>query len=210
MKRFLLILLAALLICPVALAAPEDYLGTWVYSVENATGDGWQFQIFILDEDGICYYTNQMYSSEEPGFGRSFVGTWREIRNGVHIKYGNNTEDDFILDGKDLRNKSTRIPLIRVGGEEKLPKGAIRVPVGTFTAGVDFPAGRYTVSVGEDILLAMVEVHENEKDTIGTTYWLGSSNGGTTAVLDFPEGSILELLNQGVILTTFTGLTIGE
>ena len=80
------------------------------------------------------------------------------------------------------------------------------MPVGTFTAGTDFPAGRYTVTVGEDVLLAIVEVHQNEKDTIGDTYWLGSSNGGTTAVLNFPEGSILELTNQGVILSPFTGL----
>lgn len=210
MKRILILLLLLLLISSAALADPADYIGTWIYSVKNASGDGWQFQIFILDEDGSCYYSNQMYSSDEPGFGRAFVGSWREIRNGVHIKYGNNTEDDFILDGKDLRNKSTRIPLIRVGGEEKLPNGAIRVPVGTFTAGADFPAGRYTVTVGEDVLLAIVKIRENEKDKIGDSYWLGTSNGGTTAVLNFPEGSILELTNQSVILTPFTGLTIGE
>lgn len=209
MKRTLILFLLLLLLCSVALADPADYIGTWLYIAKNATGDGWRYEIFILDGDGICYYANQLFNSSEPGFGRAYVGTWREIRNGVHIKYGNYAEDDFLMDGHKLRDRTTRQLLIRVG-DESLPEGTIRVPVGTFTAGSDFPAGRYTVMVGEDVLLAIVKIRENEKDTIGDTYWLGTSNGGTTAVLNFPEGSILELTNQSVVLAPFTGLTIGE
>ena len=189
-------------------ADQADYLGTWVNTMEHATKDGVTVMVFVLAEEGVCYFSTQSFDKVkgEPGLGRDYIGFWYELNGGVYIKYGNYADDEFILEGSQLRARTTRELFTRVGGGP-LPEGAIRVPVGTFTAGEDFPAGRYTVTVGEDVRLAIVEVYENAEDTIGDSYWLGTSNGGTTAVLTFPEGSILSLSNHGVVLTPFTGLS---
>lgn len=83
---------------------------------------------------------------------------------------------------------------------------SVTVPGGVFYAGIDFPAGRYSVSAANaDTYMFSFKVKKNEKD-YGTTYWLGSSYETTSVVITVEEGGCLDLHNGSVILTRYAGL----
>lgn len=92
MKKLITLILILALILPAAMSAADTGpVGCWAhYELLN---DGAPFMTMIyLADDHMCYYLTQMYHTNEPGFGRKFVGTWEQLTDGsVQAKTGNNT-----------------------------------------------------------------------------------------------------------------------
>lgn len=100
MKKLLaLILVLALLLPAAALAAESDVIGCWAHY--SPLSDGAPFvEVIVLAEDHTCYYLSQMYSTDEAGLGRTFVGTWEMNADGtVTAKIGNNTSATLRFSG---------------------------------------------------------------------------------------------------------------
>ena len=80
----------------------------------------------------------------------------------------------------------------------------ISLGAGTFTAGVDFPAGRYVVRVPDTTFMAKFRLYERASDIIGTSYWLGTQYGGPTAIVEIGEGGRIELTQSRVTIEPYT------
>lgn len=54
-------------------ADQADYLGTWVNTMEHATKDGVTVMVFVLAEEGVCYFSTQSFDKVKgeprPGAG---------------------------------------------------------------------------------------------------------------------------------------------
>lgn len=95
-KIFALILVLALVLPAAALSSVEAWLieGAWTH-VED-TESGKLITSMYLEEDGKAYFVTQMFYSEEPGLGRSFVGSWEFTGpDTIHVITGNNSSIDL-------------------------------------------------------------------------------------------------------------------
>ena len=92
MKRLLALILILALLPVVALADESDVIGCWVHYELLKTGAP-SVTFLFLAEGGVCYYLIQHFNVDEPGLGRTFVGTWEMQKDGsVLAKTGNNAE----------------------------------------------------------------------------------------------------------------------
>ena len=91
MKIFFALLLAlALFLSASALA--DGVVGCWAHYELLTTGCP-SMTMLYLAEDHTCYYLIQSYDHDEPGIGRTFVGTWEMQADGtVLAKTGNNSD----------------------------------------------------------------------------------------------------------------------
>lgn len=91
MKRFLIIMLAALLI-PVAACAGWMEGTAWVHS--ELTNERAPVTSYLyLGENGECYYSTYMFHPGKEAFGRTYNGTWKELSSGdIWAKTGEHTE----------------------------------------------------------------------------------------------------------------------
>lgn len=81
------------------------------------------------------------------------------------------------------------------------------VPGGMFYVGVDIPAGRYEIRPkAKGIYMYSFNVKKSEKDTFGTSYWLGTAYDTDRQVVTLKEGQILDLTNGAVIISPYKGI----
>lgn len=93
---FALILAASALIISASAVDYNDYVGTWVKSHDKDDG-GAIAELFHLSESGTLFYLNQLFGADDIGFGRQYIGYWKETPNGIYMKFGNNAESDAVL-----------------------------------------------------------------------------------------------------------------
>lgn len=99
MKR-LFCLFLLLILLPVAAFADDSFIGCYAsYSLlKDGTPD---MEMICFAEDGACFFLTQSFHADEPGLGRSYVGTWTVEDGELTAKTGNNTSlrfrfsDDF-------------------------------------------------------------------------------------------------------------------
>lgn len=91
MKRFLIFMLAALLI-PVAACAGWMEGTAWVHS--ELTNERAPVTSYLyLGENGECYYSTYMFHPDQDALGRTYNGTWKELPYGdIWVKTGEHTE----------------------------------------------------------------------------------------------------------------------
>ena len=118
--------------------------------------------------------------------------------------------EDIIADGPDVRLiNGCSVRLARKILLDEAPAAlvdGVSVPPGEYYVGEDLPAGKYTISVDESVVAEIIEVRKNKKDTIGTSYWIGSMYGGPTANITLVEENILVIKSHTVTISTFKGL----
>ena len=91
MKRFFALLLVLVLLLS-ASALADGVVGCWAHYELLTTGCP-SMTMLYLAEDHTCYYLIQSYDHDEPGIGRTFVGTWEMQADGtVLAKTGNNSD----------------------------------------------------------------------------------------------------------------------
>lgn len=100
MKRLIaIILILALLLPAAALAAdvPAWLIdGAWTHLEDNGEGSCSLISVY-LTEDGKAYYVAQVFGSEEPSFGRAFVGSWTFTGpDTINVIIGNNATMDLV------------------------------------------------------------------------------------------------------------------
>ena len=90
-KLFALILILALLLPVVVLADnPEIDFKTGYAHLELLQDGAPLMSMVYFAEDGTCYFQTQMFHTDEPGLGRSYVGTWEYTSDGnIFAKVGN-------------------------------------------------------------------------------------------------------------------------
>lgn len=91
----------------------------------------------------------------------------------------------------------------------RLPgEGAVTVPQGTYIAGEDFPAGRYTLTVAPGVLEVQINVNKPDAEIyeLGDTFYLGTAYGTSTANVNLPEGYILTVTFADVYMRVFKSL----
>ena len=94
MKKFLCLILIAVLLIPAAAFADDSFIGC--YASYDLLKDGTpDMQTIYFSEDGTCYYFTQIFHKDEPGFGRAYVGTWTVEDGELIAKTGNNTSQRF-------------------------------------------------------------------------------------------------------------------
>jgi hypothetical protein len=91
MKKFIAVLFALVLLFSVSSFAEEpDVVGCWAQYSVLTTGAPAMSMLYLAD-DHVCYYLTQMFGPDEAGFGRTFVGTWEFLPDGIlFVKIGNN------------------------------------------------------------------------------------------------------------------------
>lgn len=202
-----------------ALADTADYMGTWVKVRESSFRDR-DFLIIHLESDGAVYFI--AYEIDDTGtvFERGYYGHWSVNEDGsLSIPTGENLRNDYYLgsDGflheysSDGFFKYTKVGAVTVNNSptpSPVPDPVsddenIILRVGVYTSGEDFPSGRYIVSVPESVYVARITIYRNSSDTIGKTFWFGQLYGGSTAILDFPDGSRVELIQNTVTLEPY-------
>ena len=90
-KLFTLILILCLLLPVFALGEDPEIDYTTGYAHLDLLNDGAPMMSMIyFSSDGTCYYLTQMFHTDEPGLGRSFVGTWEYTGDGnIFARIGN-------------------------------------------------------------------------------------------------------------------------
>lgn len=141
-----------------AYAHDESYFyGTWVEFHDTASG-GASLCTFRLTPDHKAFYTAQSFYSDEPGLGRSFVGSWSVSNDTITIITGNNTKiqgyilgngffaekvyGGYILYGK-VPEYSDDDATYGPASLDMLSTVGVVVPAGRYTVGEDIPAGNY-------------------------------------------------------------------
>ena len=97
MKKLLALLLIFSLLPVAALSSSFEIDPYYAYAHTEVTNSGTPYvSVVYFAEDGVCYFLAQMFYHDEPGFSRSYVGTWEYTPEGyIHAKTGNNTEITF-------------------------------------------------------------------------------------------------------------------
>ena len=114
-KTFAFILILALLLPLSAFADESDVVGCWTsYSVQTTGAPS--MEMLYLAEDHTCYFVIQSFRPDEPGLGRSFVGTWELLDNNtVYAKTGNNSDITLSLYSSNLAiDKSTLAVFVNI------------------------------------------------------------------------------------------------
>ena len=105
----------------------------------------------------------------------------------------------------DLQALSSAVGLEIIGRPEFKE---VRLPGGMFYVGTDIPAGRYEVrSTKKGILMYSFRVRKSEKDTYGTSYWIGTAYDTEVQVVTLHDGEILDVSDGAVIISPFRGLS---
>lgn len=96
-KTFALLLVLAIVFPVVSLAVNvEEWLieGSWNHF--EHTDDGMLLTSMYLTEEGTAYYVTQLFNSDGPVYGRSFLGSWKKTGlNTIHVVIGNNSSLDL-------------------------------------------------------------------------------------------------------------------
>lgn len=94
MKKFLCLILIAVLLIPAAAFADDSFIGCYASYSPLTTGSP-SMEMIYFAEDGTCYFMIQSFRPDEPGLGRSYVGTWTVEDGELIAKTGNNTSQRF-------------------------------------------------------------------------------------------------------------------
>ena len=104
MKKLLALLLILAITMPaVSTASVSAWMleDTWTHT-EYTTSGVWITSI-CLTEDGVAYYVVQTFSDGEPGFGRSYVGSWEFTGpDTILVIIGENTEIELFYQTYNL------------------------------------------------------------------------------------------------------------
>ena len=92
----ILILLALAFSASATAADRSDYVGAWVSASDTDSG-GSEIVVFFLSESGTLFFLNQLFSTDEIGFGRQYIGLWYETPGGIHVKFGNHAESNGFI-----------------------------------------------------------------------------------------------------------------
>ena len=96
-KLIALFLVFALLVPFSALADESSWVGCWAQYSVGTDGTPTMTMIYLAD-DHTCYFVIQAFHHDEPGLGRSHVGTWELQPDGsVLAQTGNNTKTELTL-----------------------------------------------------------------------------------------------------------------
>ena len=98
MKKLIALILILAMTLPAAAFADvplEEWVveGNWMgFYYEGKKDENRLAVIVVLDDNNVAYYITQMFYKDEPGLGRSFIGTWEILAdNIIHVVTGNNT-----------------------------------------------------------------------------------------------------------------------
>lgn len=95
MRKLIALVLILVLALPAAAFADDVREVDYYYGyghIEIAKDGSPYMSIIYFAQDHTCYYLTQMFWHDEPGLGRSYIGTWEYTDNGeVFAKTGNNT-----------------------------------------------------------------------------------------------------------------------
>ena len=100
MKRIVTLFLVLALALPAAACASDPEVSEYYgYGHIEIAKDGSPYiSIIYFAPDQTCYYTTQLFRHDEPGLGRSYVGTWGYTADGhVFAKTGENTTRTFTI-----------------------------------------------------------------------------------------------------------------
>ena len=186
----------------------SDFMGAWV-NVYDTKDDGASAEIIYLRDDHKVFYMNRRFSTDGPGLGREYVGSWSVNGDCIHIKYGDNTESDVYMSGGFLLIPLGGDQYITYGkvpawGEAEAPQASgVAVPQGEYVIGEDIPAGRYTVDAGD---AKRVTVWVYRPNGMSDYYYIGSKENEQTMTANLQDGGKLRIEGASVYLSTFAGL----
>ena len=109
MKKLITIILILALILPAAALADDSaVVGCWAH-YELQTDGTPVMSMLYLAEDHTCYFVIQAFHHDEPGIGRTHIGTWEYRSDGtVYAKTGNSTSTELSFYSESLAiNKKT-------------------------------------------------------------------------------------------------------
>ena len=211
-KLFCVLLILALCYVPFqGLAHDESYFyGTWAEFHDTKDG-GASLDIFKLTPDHKVFFLTQSFNSDEPRYGRSYVGSWSVSSDTITIKIGENLTikgyilgngffaekvyGGYILYGKlpeYAENDATYGPV----SLDMLSSVGVVVPAGRYTVGEDIPAGNYRFEM--ENAQAYIYIYKSAD----SSYYSQSFNiDGATPIFakqTLAEGNILEIKGRAV------------
>lgn len=213
MKKAVITIVFMLSIFCIASAAADglteaDFMGTWARVYDSSDG-GAVSEVFYLRDDHTVFYMNQRYDSENPGYGRQYVGSWLVHGNCIHIKYGDNAETDVYMSNDGFM-------LIPLGGDKYITYG--KVPVweenpksndenkgvavyqGEYSVGEDIPEGRYIVDSGGAYY---VTIRIYPAKGMSYYYHIGTSEDSNIAVLNLEYGATIRIEGATVYFSPY-------
>ncbi|MBR4334416.1 MAG: hypothetical protein IKP72_17225 [Clostridia bacterium] len=213
MKKLLFVLFVlGLFLAPLqALAHDESYFyGTWAEFHDTKSG-GASLTIFKLTPDHKVFFLTQSFNSDEPGSGRTYVGSWSVSNDTITIKVGENSTikgyilgngffaekvyGGYILYGK-LPEYSEDDATYGPASLDMLSSGGVVIPAGKYTVGEDIPAGNYRFEM--ENAQSYIYIYKNADSSYHMASF--SIDGATPIYAKQPlaEGNILEIKGRAV------------
>lgn len=219
-KLFCVLLVFAFCFVPFqAFAHDESYFyGTWAEFHDTSDG-GASLNIFKLTPDHNVFFLTQSFNSDEPRFGRAYVGSWSVSNDTITIKIGDNTSikgyilgngffaekvyGGYILYGK-LPEYSENDATFGPVSLDMLSSGGVVVPAGRYTVGEDMPAGNYRFEM--ENAQAYIYIYKNSDSSYAMQSFNIDGAMPVYAKQPLAEGNILEIKGRAVRISYATNL----